>query len=98
MSAMPEQRTVDGVPVKVGDSVWRADARIATVTRCRLYAHHLGSWWGSVSKKIYSTEGAALIAAIASQKKARSKARREIRRATKAIERLAARLAGASRP
>jgi hypothetical protein len=84
--------TVDGVPVKVGDVVWRADAHIATVTSCRLYAHHLGMWWQTTSKEIYSTERAALAAAIKLQKIARSKAQSAERRAARAIERFVVRM------
>ena len=35
-------RTVDGVPVKVGVTVWRASA--AGVRTCKLARHHVGLW------------------------------------------------------
>ncbi len=45
-----ERATVDGVPVKIGDVVWRADPNIAAVTSCRLAGHHLGMWWRVTSR------------------------------------------------
>jgi len=89
---MTGHATVDGIPVKVGDIVWRVDRYIAAVTSCRLYGHHLGMWWDQLSTQIYSTERAALSAAIKAQKIARSKAVSAERKAVRGIERLTARL------
>lgn len=91
MTGNAEYRAVDGVPVKVGDVVWRAD--VNGVRQCKVAKHHLASWWEWWSKQIYSTERAAVVDAIETEKKALGKARAEARRATKAIERLATRLA-----
>lgn len=87
-----DRRTVDGVPVAVGDRVWRVDPYVARVTCCRLYRHHLGMWWETTSKEIYSTERAAVAAAIKNQRRELGKSRREVRRAIVAVEKLTARL------
>lgn len=83
-----ERKTVDGFPVKVGDRVWTAHPW-GLVKLTTMQKHHLGMWWDSmVSKQIYSTESAALDAAIATKKAELKKAKQEIRSAAKAIERL----------
>lgn len=88
----PPRSTIDGVPVKVGDVVWRASAYVSSITKCRLYKHHLDAWWERMSKEIYSTEYAAIAGQIEREKQRLDKARREVRRATKSIERLRERL------
>jgi hypothetical protein len=98
MTTATEQRTVDGVPVKVGDTVWCAHAHVAIVTTKRLEKHHLSMWWERLSKEIYSTERGALIGAIANQKQALRKAQQRAQRATKAIARLTARLSALETP
>lgn len=88
--------TVDGVPVKVGDRVWRVHA--CGVRLCTLHKHHLGAWWDSmVKEQIYSTERAALAGAIEAEKEALKRTNRNARRALKAIERWTARLREAER-
>lgn len=49
-------------------------------------------WWATTSKEIYSTECAAVAAAIKHQKRELGKARREVRRAISAVEKLTVRL------
>lgn len=49
-------------------------------------------WWETTSKEIYSTERAAVAAAIKNQRRELGKARREVRRAIVAVEKLTARL------
>lgn len=86
------KRTVDGIPVKVGDPVWFAD--VHGVRRRKLHKTDLGTWWTTMTiGRIYSTERAALEAKLASEKKDLRKAQQEIRRAAKAIARLKSRLA-----
>jgi hypothetical protein len=89
LPAIEEKKTVDGLPVRVGASVWHAGAH--GVRTCKLAKHHLGLWWPWFGKEIYSTESAALTAQIEREKFALQKAQREIKRATKAIERLVTR-------
>jgi uncharacterized protein YukE len=88
VSEILARRTVDGISVKVGDTVFRADTYTASVTSCKLYKHHFGMWWERLSVEAYSTEQAAILGAIGNQKKALAKARKEVRHANKAIERL----------
>ena len=88
--AADECRTVDGKIVKIGDTAWRTDG--CTVRACALQKHHLGMWWSWLSKCIYSTEAAALRAAIDNNKADLKKAQREQRRARGAIDRFSARL------
>jgi hypothetical protein len=88
--SIEERRTVDGLLVKVGDTVWH-DGNVGVRT-CKLAKHHLGMWWPWFGQRIYSTERAALTAAIEREKKALKKAKQQERRATKSIERLTARL------
>jgi hypothetical protein len=95
MSDAIERRTVDGISVKVGDTVFRADTYTASDTSCRLYKHHLGMWWERLSAEVFSTEQSAILGAIGNQKKVLAKARKEVRRANKAIERLTAKLTSA---
>jgi hypothetical protein len=86
-----ERRTVDGTAVKKGDRVWRTYC--AGVTSRVLTKSCLGNWtWQWLGKELYSTESAALSAALAVSKKDLAKAKTAVRRATKAIERLTARL------
>jgi hypothetical protein len=78
--AVPDPRTVDGVPVKLGDRVWFWRGW-GSPNRRALNKVDLGMWWVHMtSKQIYSTERAALDAAIADErdnlKKARQRARK----------------------
>jgi hypothetical protein len=89
-----DRKTVDGVPVKVGDRVWFI--RAGRITKRALDKTDLGMWWETITRKtIYSTQQAALDGAIAEEMESLRKARQEVRRATKAIERFAAQRAGA---
>ena len=85
-----ERRTVDGLPVRIGDVVWQASG--PSVRTCRLSKYHLGMWWQWMGREIYSTEGAALAAAIENEERALGRAKREVARATRALKRLTARL------
>jgi hypothetical protein len=85
-----ERKTVDGFPVRTGDTVWHVSG--PSVRTCRLSKHHLGMWWQWMGKEIYSTEGAALASAIENEKRALDKAKREVRRATRSLKRPIARL------
>jgi hypothetical protein len=92
-----DQRTVDGVPVQIGDRVWFA--RCDRVTHRALDKTDLGMWWTTMtSKQIYSTEQAALAALLEHERQQLREARQEVRRAAKAIERLTARLAERGAP
>lgn len=86
------KRTVDGVPVKRGDRVW-IDHGYGLVTTKKLDKTDLGFWWDRRSTEIYSTEAAALAAAIEGRKKALVRARRDAKAAEKSIARLRGRLA-----
>jgi HAMP domain-containing protein len=83
--------TVDGVPVKFGDRVWRWQGWGNPKLR-KLNKVDLGMWWEMMRKQIYSTEQAALEAAVAEQRIAMVKAAGRLRATRKAIERFAARL------
>lgn len=87
-----EHRTVDGVPVKVGDIVWRV-RQYCGICKRKLDRNDLGAWWWSIKTEIYSTEFAAIVGAIESEKHAIAKAKKEASRALRAIERLMKRLA-----
>ena len=87
---MSDQRTVDGVPVVVGDKVWTSD--VCGVRRTTMLKCHLGWWWSMTSKQIFSTERAAIEDAIAKNAAALKRAKGEQRRASNAINRLRARL------
>ncbi len=83
--------TVDGVAIKKGDRVWRTTG--ASVNRRKVDAWDLTDWaWQFFGKQIYSTEFAAVAAAIVLAKKDLKKAKAEVRRAGIAIARLTARL------
>lgn len=85
---MTEYRTVDGVPVKLGDRVWRWMGWGAPRLR-RLDKTDLGMWWlHMISKQIYSTERAALDAAIADRRRDLAKARGQVRGAAGSLKRL----------
>jgi hypothetical protein len=84
--------TVDGVPVKLGDLVWRWQGWGNPKLR-KLDKVDLGMWWQMMRKQIYSTEQAVLEVAIAEQRIAMVKAAGKLRATRKAIERLTARLA-----
>ena len=87
-----EQRTVDGVPVKLGDEVWFWKGWGSPRQR-RLNKTDLGPWWTSMtSKSIFSTERAAIERAVADERVALKKATQQVRRARGAIERLTAQL------
>lgn len=86
------KRTVDGVPVKLGDHVWRWRGW-GNPQRRKLDKVDLGMWWEMVRKQIYSTERAALEAAISEQLANLKKIDNKARATRNAIERLAERLA-----
>lgn len=90
---MTERQTVDGVPVKVGDLVWswrgHGSPRRKVATKV-----DLGPWWESMTSRwFFSTERAALEAAVEDQQEALAKAKRDARRAEAGIKRHRARLA-----
>lgn len=82
--------TVDGVPIQVGSSVWRINA--GNVRRMTIARHHLALWWSWLRTQIYSTEPAALRAAIEAEILAAKRAYNERRRAFKAVARFSDRL------
>lgn len=85
---MTDYRTVDGVPIKLGDRVWFARPG-SRVTHRAINKVDLGMWWEALtSKQAYSTERAALTALLAHERRALGKARDEARRATRSIGRL----------
>lgn len=89
---MSDQRTVDGVPVKLGDRVWFWPGW-GNVRQRALNKTDLGMWWTHMtSKRIYSTERAALEAALVGEREALRKAKQRVRRASGAVERLKDRL------
>lgn len=85
-----ERRTADGVLIKIGDTVWRADI----LRSSKVAKHHLTMWWGWIGAIIYSTETAALEAAIARERQALKKATAAVRNAKRSIDRYSKRLAG----
>jgi hypothetical protein len=85
-----EQRTVDGVPVKVGDVVWLW-VGWGNVKQRKLDRVDLGMWWSMRSKEIFSTERAALDAALANQRQELKKTRQKVRSIQRLLERLTAR-------
>ena len=85
--------TVDGVPVKLGDRVWFWHC--CRVYQRALHRTDLGMWWEpKTSNQIYSTERAALDAAITDERIALNRAKRDVLRTSRSIERLSARLRG----
>lgn len=93
-----DRKTVDGVPVKVGDLVWTSRPG-DRVRQRKLTKLDLGYWWDMLGPEIYSTKVGAIRGAIKREAARRSKALREARTAAVSIERLRGelKLAGASR-
>lgn len=86
-----DQKTVDGVPVKVGDMVWFWIA--GRIIQRNLTRTDLGYWWEHRTKpRIYSTERAAVGAALVERCYSYKRAMQDRLRAIKSIERLSARL------
>jgi hypothetical protein len=94
---MSERKTVDGAMIAVGHVVWRVRQYMG-IRQLKLRRHHLGLWWSMISKEIYSTERAAILAALDIERDALRKAKTEARRATGAMAKLAERLNQASAP
>lgn len=84
--------TVDGLPVRVGMHVWFVHPW-GRLTKKKLDKTDLGAWWSSRTKdRIYSTERAAVKAAIVKRRADISHAKREIKLAMRALATLQARL------
>lgn len=96
-ATIEERRTVDGIPVKLGDQVWFWRGYGSPRLR-KLDKTDLGMWWASMtSKAIYSTERAALDAALEDERRALKKAKQQASTASLAIERLTKRRAEVSK-
>ena len=82
-----DKRTVDGVPVKIGDLVWTSRPG-DKVRQRKLSKLDLGYWWTMIGPEIYSTERGAIEGAIIRETNRRSKAMREARNAETSLARL----------
>ena len=88
--------TVDGLSVRVGMQVWFVHPW-GLLTKKKLDKTDLGAWWSTRTKgRIYSTERAAIEAAIVKRRADLTRAKREASAAMKAIAKLQARLAATS--